>query len=84
MVSLQAVYTGLVKRGVKKEDARMVLPNACHTEIVVTFNFREWRHFLQLRLDKHAQWEIRELATEILKILKPIAPNVFYDLGVEE
>jgi thymidylate synthase (FAD) len=71
-------------KGVKKENARFVLPNACHTEIVVTMNFRAARNFLELRLDKAAQWEIRRLANYILSVLKEHAPNVFYDMEVEE
>jgi len=46
----------------------------------MTANFREWRHIIQLRTDKAAQWEIRELMTEILEILKEQAPSCFGDL----
>lgn len=64
-----------------KEDARFVLPIGAETRLVVTANFREWRHILSLRLDKTAQWEIRELARRILGILREHAPSVFEDLG---
>jgi thymidylate synthase (FAD) len=77
-------YKMATSKGVKKENARFVLPNACHTEIVVTMNFRAARNFLELRLDKAAQWEIRRLANYILSVLKEHAPNVFYDMEVEE
>lgn len=80
MRNLQKVYNDLIQLGIKAEDARFVLPNACCTEIVMTMNFRELRHFIELRADKHAQWEIRELAKQILDILFLHAPNIFKDL----
>lgn len=57
-VSMQ-YYERLLQNGVKKEDARFVLPNGISTRMVVTFYYREFIHFLRLRLQKHAQWEIR-------------------------
>lgn len=54
------IYERLLLSGVKKEDARFVLPNGITTRMVVTFYYREFIHFLRLRLNKHAQWEIRE------------------------
>ena len=83
MMRLGKLYVELLNEGVKKEDARFLLPNACHSVITVTANFREWRHILKLRGSKKAQWEIRTMALEILKKLKPIAPNVFYDLHID-
>ena len=77
MGEIEEVYNLLVDSGIPKEDARYVLPNACYTEITVTANFREWLHFLELRLSPRAQWEIREVAREILKQLYEIAPSVF-------
>ena len=73
-------YQALIELGIKKEDARFVLPNAACTEICVSGNFREWYNFLSLRLDVHAQWEIRQLAWMILDKLMAIAPNVFIEL----
>lgn len=73
-------YKTLLECGLKPEDARFVLPNACTTEIVVTGNFREWRNFLKLRLGPRAQWEIRSAARIILKKLYEIAPSCFEDL----
>jgi thymidylate synthase (FAD) len=55
-------YDKLLEAGVAPEDARFVLPNAAATEVVVTANFREWRHVLALRGHAAAQWEIRRLA----------------------
>lgn len=78
--TIEELYNEMVADGVPKEDARYILPNACCTRIVVSGNFREWRHFLELRLSPRAQWEIRSLAKEILKQLYAIAPIVFGDL----
>ena len=80
MWQIQEIYNRLIEYGIPKEDARFILPNACTTEIVMTMNFRQWRHFLKTRLDKHAQWEIRDLAKNILQILKKNSPIVFEDL----
>lgn len=73
-------YAALLEFGVRKEDARFVLPNACRSVIFVGMNFRSWRHFLKLRCDKAAQWEIRGVASEVLKALFGCAPGVFEDL----
>lgn len=76
-------YNALVKLGISKEDARFALPNAITTRIVMTMNFREYRHFIKVRADKAAQWEIRDLAKEILKQLYVECPSVFEDLYEE-
>jgi len=70
-------YNKLIAAGVKKEDARFVLPNGGTTELVVTGNFQAWLDFIKLRADKHAQWEIREVAKEINNILSGEAPGLF-------
>lgn len=80
MKQIWATYNNLIELGMKKEDARYVLPNSAYTEICVTGNFREWYNFLKLRCDVHAQLEIRQLAYKILNELYKIAPNVFDDL----
>lgn len=77
-------YKKLKELGIPKEDVRFVLPNATKTEIVLTANFRELRHMILLRGSKEAQWEIRRLFIEILKILKEKAPTVFEDFIVED
>jgi len=76
----RVAYEKLIGLGVPKEDARFILPNACATKIVVTMNFRELRHFIKLRSEKGAQWEIRELAQQMLALLKENSPNAFDDL----
>jgi len=73
-------YKVLLSLGVKPEDARFVLPQATPTTIAVTMNFRALREFLQKRLDKHAQWEIRQVAQDMLSLALTIAPNVFEDV----
>ena len=60
-----AVYKELIAAGVKKEDARFVLPEGTTTELVVVGNLQAWLDFVRLRADKHAQWEIRAVAREI-------------------
>lgn len=67
--------------GIKPEDARFVLPNACKTEVVATYNLRMWRHVICERgLNKHAQWEIRGIFSEIFADLVARIPCVFDDL----
>ena len=80
MVNAWDTYRNLLELGLKPEDARFVLPNACTTEIVVSGNFREYRNFLKLRLSPRAQWEIRKAASIILDKLYEIAPSCFEDL----
>lgn len=62
-------YLSLLIAGVKPEDARMVLPNATATNLYMTINLRSLMNFFQLRLDKSAQWEIRELAEKMFSEL---------------
>lgn len=63
------------------EDARFVLPNACDTRIIMTMNARELRHFFHLRCCNRAQWEIREMATRMLKLAKQASPLLFAGAG---
>ena len=65
--TVRDTYNRLLELGVFPEDARFVLPNATATEIVITANFREWRHIIGLRGEAAAQWEIRRLAIAGLK-----------------
>lgn len=59
------------------EDARFVLPSACETHIVMTMNARELLHFFSLRCCRRAQWEIRAMATDMLRLVKSVAPTIF-------
>lgn len=63
------------------EDARFVLPNACATKMILTMNARSLLHFFELRCCNRAQWEIRKLATEMLKLVLPVAPTLFSGAG---
>lgn len=72
-------YHRLRELGVRKEDARFVLPNAAATRIIVTMNFRSLRHLFSVRCERAAQWEIRELALEMLRQVHALAPSVFGD-----
>ena len=58
-------YRELIKLGIKKEDARFLLPTAVKTDIVVRGNFRTWREFFEKRIHKSAQWEIKNVAIKI-------------------
>jgi len=84
MEQARAIYTKLQGMKIRKEDARYVLPNATESQIVVSANFREWRHIIGLRGSPQSQWEIRRLAIAVLKILKEHAPTVFADFQVDE
>lgn len=59
------------------EDARYVFPNACETKIVLTMNARSLLHFFSLRCCQRAQWEIRQMAIEMLRAVKEVAPTLF-------
>ena len=73
----RALYHSLVEKGVPIEDARYVLPNATQTRLVMKIDGSNLIHFLKLRLDRHAQWEIRELAHQIHNLVKKVCPNLF-------
>ena len=63
------------------EDARFVLPNAFETKMVLTMNARELNAFFRLRCCERAQWEIRALAQEMLRLVLPVAPHLFAQAG---
>ncbi|MBQ5754417.1 MAG: FAD-dependent thymidylate synthase [Oscillospiraceae bacterium] len=63
------------------EDARFVLPNACETKMIVTMNARSLNNFFRLRCCSRAQWEIRALAKEMLRLVYPVAPALFEAAG---
>jgi thymidylate synthase (FAD) len=71
-------YAKLRALGIRKEDARFLLPNAAETRIVATMNFAGWSHFFWLRaVDMAAQWEIRLMGQRALAMLYPLAPTTF-------
>ncbi len=83
MEQVTGAYQQLRALGVRKEDARFVLPNATSTRIIVTMNFRSLRHLFRVRCERGAQWEIRSLALEMLRQVHSLAPAVFEDLYKE-
>jgi thymidylate synthase (FAD) len=72
----------VLRRKQARQAARAVLPNATETRIVVTGNYRAWRHFIAMRASEHADVEIRRLAIECLRQLADVAPAVFADFEV--
>jgi len=89
MLEAQKTYDLLLKRLNEKgitgeaatQDARFVLPNATETKIMVTMNARELLHFFRQRCCYRAQWEIRQMAEEMLKLVKKVAPTIFAKAG---
>ncbi len=89
MEGIQEFYNRLIDalkdRGIEGEaafeDARFVLPNAAETKIIVTMNGRELLHFFSQRCCRRAQWEIRAMAVEMLRLAKKAAPAIFGDAG---
>lgn len=76
------VESPTLRRKQARQAARSVLPNATETRIVVTGNYRAWRHFVAMRATEGADVEIRELAIACLRELKRVAPNVFADFEI--
>ncbi len=74
-------YQEMINEGIPAEDARYILPQAINTSIIFTANARELVHFFRLRCCNRAQWEIREVAIEMLCKVKKIAPAIFKDAG---
>lgn len=70
-------YNSLLEQGVAKEQARILLPLSVYTETIWTCSFQALMNFLELRLDAHAQWEIRQYAQAIESILEQRLPTLF-------
>ena len=81
MKTIQKWYNEAIKAGVPKEDARYLLPNACETSLIMTMNIRELLHFFTVRCCNRAQLEIKNMAIEMLKILKTKYPVIFENVG---
>lgn len=73
-------YNNMIREGGNPEEARSVLPNSLKTEIVCTFNLREWRHFFKLRTSKKAHPQMRELTIPLLETMKVKLPIIFDDI----
>lgn len=81
MESSEKYYMELIRMGAKAEEARSVLPNSLKTEIVMTMNLREWRHFFRLRTSSKAHPQMRQIALMILKEFQNKIPVVFDDFA---
>jgi thymidylate synthase (FAD) len=77
----ERAYNILIDKGATPQEARSVLPNSLKTEIAVTYNLREWRHFFKLRTSKKAHPQMREIAVPLLKQFKTLIPVVFDDIN---
>jgi len=84
LVDCKELYGFLLSKGVPKEDARFILPQATPQHIVITGNSRSWWHFFFLRFSKQAQWEIKEMARKILDEFMKISPLIFEGAGEVE
>ena len=80
----EQMYFKMLDWGCTPEEARAVLPNSLKTELVMTANLREWRHFFKLRTSKAAHPQMRELTVPLLGEFKEKIPVVFDDIEVEE
>lgn len=80
MIACETAYLEMLALGESPQIARSVLPNSLKTEIVCTFNLREWRHFFKLRTSAAAHPQMRELAISMLEKFKQIVPVVFDDI----
>lgn len=78
---LGEVQAGKAAEKMAIEDARYIFPNACETKVVFTMNARALYHFFHQRCCQRAQWEIRQLATEMLKTVREISPVLFAKAG---
>ena len=77
----EELYDAMIQEGIPAEDARFVVPQGITCKLMMTMNARELRHFFSLRCCNRAQWEIRDLATEMLRQCKEVAPMLFADAG---
>lgn len=76
-----AAYREMVNAGVPPEDARYIFPNAIETKLVFTMNARSLFNFFEQRCCIKAQWEIRQLAFDMLKVVRQVAPQIFKSAG---
>lgn len=82
MQMIENNYNLLISMGAKPEEARSILPNSLKTEIIVTMNLREWRHFLKLRTSRRAHPQMREVAMPILQWFQANIPVIFEDIEI--
>lgn len=80
MQNAEDAYLFMINNGASPQEARSVLPNSLKSEIVMTMNLREWRHFLRLRTSESAHPQMRQIALMILGLLQREIPIVFDDI----
>lgn len=80
MLTIENTYNKLIELGAEPQQARSILPNSLKTEIVVTMNLREWRHFFKLRTAKNAHPQMREISCVLLDAFKKEIPIIFDDI----
>ena len=83
MESIETKYFHLISLGASPQHARCILPNSLKTEIVVTMNLREWRHFFKLRTSNAAHPQMREISIPMLLRFKELIPVIFDDIIIE-
>ena len=81
---IEETYNKMISIGIKPQEARSILPNSLKTEIVVTMNLREWRHFFRLRTSMRAHPQMKEVADMILNEFKKEIPIIFDDILQED
>lgn len=74
---IESNYNKLIELGATPQEARSILPNSLKTEIVITMNLREWRHFFTLRTSPAAHPQMREIAIPLLKEFQNLMPTIF-------
>lgn len=79
----ERAYLNMLEEGYTPQEARAVLPNSLKTEVVMTADLREWRHFFKLRCSPAAHPQMREVACALLVRFKELVPIVFDDIEVE-
>lgn len=84
MRHIEDTYMNLINRGATPQEARAILPNSLKTEIVVTMNLREWRHFFKQRTSPTAHPQMREVAIPMLEYFKKTVPVVFDDIHYDK
>lgn len=82
MEASEKSYLALLNAGATPQMARSVLPNSLKTELIMSADLREWRHFLKLRVDTAAHPQIREVAIDLAKQLKAKIPVIFDDIEI--
>ena len=84
MRDCEQAYLQMIALGATAQEARSVLPNSLKTEIIVTMNLREWRHFFKLRTAKRAHPQMREISIPLLEEFQKQIPIVFDDIVVDK